>query len=203
MSPRPAPQTVNYLSRRRICRRCLRTRLKKDTHKLQLACNNALRTAMGAIRTSPIPSLLVGAGEWPFNRRIEHLADRLLIRWRSRPQYPTLTTLRQLCVAPALTARRPLLLRRLQLLPPPPPQPPPNFHTWPCYKLPYADWSFPLPIFTVFPPRAGHKLRPILALPQARIRSAEEWFLGRRPHLGNRRLKNHFPATTVGRRGRL
>lgn len=98
---------------------------KKNWTALQRLCSAGVRVSMGAMPSSPIPSLLVEAAEWPIARRMEYLTDRLLIRWRSQLGHPALHNCEQLIhdgqPTRKLRARPPLLLRRLLELPPPPP----------------------------------------------------------------------------------
>ena len=129
---------------------------KKNWEALRKCCSAGLRVCLAAMPSSPIPSLQVEAADWPITQRLEYLTDRLLIRWRSRPQHPALASLQALMQdnqpVPRFRARPPLLLRRLCALPPPDPHPPADFHTWPCYALPHRQWCQPLDIHLFFPP---------------------------------------------------
>ena len=129
---------------------------KADRSRMQRVCSAALRVCMGAMPSSPIVSLLVEAAEWPIDRRLTYLTDRLLIRWRcqpSNPAYEALTRLAPLGRIPKrLRARPPHIMARLVDIPPPPPQPPHSFHTWPIYSLHHSVWHMDFPIFTIFPP---------------------------------------------------
>ncbi|KAK3932397.1 putative RNA-directed DNA polymerase from transposon X-element [Frankliniella fusca] len=121
-------------------------------NKLQRIASAALRVALGALPSTSIPALLVEAGEWPIRTRLEYLADRLLIRWRSAPHDRLYPRLQVLARHRRFQARPPLLLQRAAALPPAPPQPPPAFHTWPCYSLHHAAWMLPLPVTLFYPP---------------------------------------------------
>ena len=50
--------------------------------------NAALRTCLGAFRTSPIPSLHVEAGEMPLNLRRQQLSLQYIVKLRSNPSDP-------------------------------------------------------------------------------------------------------------------
>ena len=50
--------------------------------------NAALRTCLGAFRTSPIPSLHVEAGELPPNLRRQQLSLQYVVKLRSNPSNP-------------------------------------------------------------------------------------------------------------------
>jgi ribonuclease HI len=130
-------------------------RTKTAWTKIRSVCSQALRASMGAMPSSPLPSLYAEAAEWPIEVRTHLLTDRLLTRWRCRPGHPAFNNLLQLGrhnrLPPRLRTRPPLLLQRFMALPYKG-APQGAAMIWPCYTIPHSAWTAPIATYLFFPP---------------------------------------------------
>lgn len=117
--------------------------------------NRALRILLGAMPSTPVPSLHVESAIMPLRLRARYLLSCSIARWRSQPGHPA-AFLASLLAGSArhrrYFARRPPLFIEVCVSASLPDVQPGPQRPWPCFSLSWCDWVRPLPVRLHFPP---------------------------------------------------
>jgi len=91
-------------------------RTQENWHKIEVIQNDARRTAMGCLKSTPIPSLMAESGELPIRLRMKTIVQKTILRWAGRSENPVVRMLNRLNVELRFH-QTPILLKSLRELP--------------------------------------------------------------------------------------